>query len=107
MNLEDEIAWWTRQAFKSDTDAALIAFGVATGLKLARADYGANTGKGVEANVRINGELLSVAEAMTLRVAVTSFLMGLDDGLGDDETGKAICEGYKLACRSILGKMTG
>jgi hypothetical protein len=42
MTLSKEIAWWTRQAFRSDTDAALIAFGVATGLKLARADYGAS-----------------------------------------------------------------
>ena len=41
MNLDEEIEWWTRQGFKSDTDAALIAFGVATGLKLAKADYGA------------------------------------------------------------------
>ena len=41
MTLDDEIKWWTKQAFKSETDAALIAFGVATGLKLAKADYGA------------------------------------------------------------------
>ncbi len=41
MTLDDEIAWWTHQAFKSNTGAALIAFGVATGLKLAKADYGA------------------------------------------------------------------
>lgn len=41
LTLDKEIEWWTRQAFKSTTDAALIAFGVATGLKLAKADYGA------------------------------------------------------------------
>lgn len=41
MTLDDEIAWWTTQAFKSKTDAALVAFGVATGLKLAKANYGA------------------------------------------------------------------
>ena len=43
MSLDDEIEWWKRQAFKADTDAALIAFGVATGLKMAKADYGATS----------------------------------------------------------------
>lgn len=42
MTLDREIEWWTRQAYIAETDAALIAFGVATGLKLARADYGAS-----------------------------------------------------------------
>lgn len=41
MSLDDEITWWTNAAFKSKTDAGLIAFGVATGLKMAKADYGA------------------------------------------------------------------
>ena len=41
MNINDEIAWWTKQAFRCDSDAALIAFGIATGLKMAKADYGA------------------------------------------------------------------
>ena len=41
MSLNEEIEWWKRQAFKAETDAALIAFGVAAGLKLAKADYGA------------------------------------------------------------------
>jgi hypothetical protein len=57
-------------------------------------------------DIRINGELLSTAEAMTIRVAVSSFLMSLQaDGLGDDETGKALCDGYQRACQSVLGKM--
>ena len=34
--LDQEIAWWKARAFESDSDAALIAFGVATGLKLAK-----------------------------------------------------------------------
>ena len=42
MTLDEEIKWWTDRAFKSNSDAALIAFGVATGLKLAKADYGAS-----------------------------------------------------------------
>lgn len=41
MNLNDEIAWWKHRAFKSNTNAAFVAFGVATGLMIARADYGA------------------------------------------------------------------
>jgi hypothetical protein len=41
MNLNEEIAWWTKAAFHNETGASLIAFGVATGLKIARADYGA------------------------------------------------------------------
>jgi hypothetical protein len=40
MTLDEEIAWWTKRAVKSD-DAGMISFGVATGLKLAKADYGA------------------------------------------------------------------
>ncbi|HEX8807473.1 MAG TPA: hypothetical protein VF760_00590 [Xanthobacteraceae bacterium] len=40
-SLEDEIAWWRARAFASMNEAAFCAFGVATGLKIARADYGA------------------------------------------------------------------
>ena len=40
-NLDEEIKWWTKKAFKASHDAALVAFGVATGLKMAKADYGA------------------------------------------------------------------
>lgn len=60
-----------------------------------------------EPAIEINGKPLSVAESMTLRVAVSSFLMPLQsEGLGDDETGETICAGYKNACRGILSKMT-
>ena len=41
MTVDEDIAWWTRQAFRTESDAALIAFGVAVGLKIAKADYGA------------------------------------------------------------------
>lgn len=45
MTLDDEIAWWRKRADRKSTtdEAALIAFGIATGLKLAKADYGAKT----------------------------------------------------------------
>jgi hypothetical protein len=41
MSLDREIEWWTQKALETKSDAALVAFGVATGLNLAKADYGA------------------------------------------------------------------
>lgn len=59
-----------------------------------------------EAPVTIGGELLTMAEAMTLRVAICCYAMDLDtQGLGDDEHGKAMVEGYQRCCRSIMRKM--
>lgn len=34
--LEDEIAYWTAQHYKGKTEAHFAAFGIATGLKLAK-----------------------------------------------------------------------
>lgn len=48
-----------------------------------------------ESEVTIDGVPLSFAQVMTLRVALTSYLMELrENGLGDDTTGKAIAAGY-------------
>jgi len=48
-----------------------------------------------EPQITVNGMELSVGQAMTVRVALQSFAQGLvDDGLGDDEVGKSICQGY-------------
>ncbi len=60
-----------------------------------------------EPSIIINDEKLSVAEAMTLRVAITSFLAEMQepDALGDDETGRGIQAGYRAACQSIIEKM--
>ncbi len=59
-----------------------------------------------EPEVIIDGKRLSVGEAMTLRVAISSFISDLSqNGLGEDDTGKAICDGYIRNGRSILGKM--
>lgn len=41
MTLEEEIQWWTRHAYRESNEAWMLAFGVATGLKIARADYAA------------------------------------------------------------------
>lgn len=51
--------------------------------------------------IAINGVVLSKAEAMTIRVAVGNFALDLNNGLGDDETGIAITQGYKNQIRKI------
>ena len=49
----------------------------------------------IEPNISINNIVLSKAQSMTMRVALTSFQIHLnDDGLGDDKTGKQICKNY-------------
>lgn len=40
MTIDDEIAWWTKQMNTAKKqELAMVCFGVATGLKLAKADY--------------------------------------------------------------------
>lgn len=59
-----------------------------------------------EAKITINGQELSLAESMTLRCAVTSFLSDVSkNGLGEDETGKAIAESYIRHSTEILKKI--
>lgn len=48
-----------------------------------------------EPKITINGRELTEAQAMTVRVAVQSYAMSLSsEGLGEDETGKAIAKSY-------------
>jgi hypothetical protein len=48
-----------------------------------------------EATITIDGEPLTLAQSMTLRVALASFLMDIEaHGLGEDKIGKEIAEGY-------------
>jgi hypothetical protein len=48
-----------------------------------------------EPNIIVNGIQLTTAQSMTVRVALESFILSLQmDGLGDDETGKAMTKGY-------------
>jgi len=57
---------------------------------------------GAEPSITVNGVVLSQAEAMTLRVALGSFVISLlSEGLGEDETGLAISQGYKRCADSI------
>ena len=56
-----------------------------------------------EANITIAGHQLTFQESMTLRVAMNSFLMSLNDGhMGDDDTGRRIAANYRLHTRAIL-----
>jgi hypothetical protein len=58
---------------------------------------------GKEADIIINGTLLSYAESMTLRVALGAFVTDLImNGLGKDETGKSICTNYLRHSKSII-----
>jgi len=48
-----------------------------------------------ESDITINGVPLTNAQAMTVRVAIENFASDLrEDGLGKDEVGVAICQGY-------------
>jgi len=48
-----------------------------------------------EPKIIINGEQLTVGQAMSLRVATSAFIAELvSDGLGDDEHGKNMAEAY-------------
>lgn len=49
----------------------------------------------------INGRTLTSSEAMTLRVAIESFALSLSTGLGGDDIGKGICEGYLANIRRL------
>jgi hypothetical protein len=48
-----------------------------------------------EPTIIVNGTTLSEGQAMTVRVALESFMLDLQsNGLGDDTTGKKIANGY-------------
>jgi len=55
-----------------------------------------------EANIMINGEKLTFAQSMTVRVAMSSFTLSLQaDGLGDDEHGNHMYKSYLKNIREI------
>ena len=60
----------------------------------------------MEPRMTINDQQCSEAESMTIRVALESFAMELQsNGLGDDEKGKALTEGYLKQIKSIRSKI--
>lgn len=55
-----------------------------------------------EPTIVINGITLTTAQAMTVRVAIGNFAIGLQNGeLGNDEIGRGITAGYLAAVKSI------
>jgi hypothetical protein len=54
-----------------------------------------------EPDITINGVSLTTAQAMTVRVAIESFAMSLDEGLGDDDHGRAMVKNYRAAIDGI------
>jgi hypothetical protein len=54
--------------------------------------------------ITINGVQLNTAQAMTMRVALTNFVIDLKepDALGNDETGIAIRNGYRARLNEIF-----
>jgi len=55
-----------------------------------------------EARMTVNGVELETGHVMTIRVALESYMAFLcDEGLGDDQRGKAICEGYQRRIREL------
>lgn len=64
---------------------------------------------GEEPNIIINGQQLSLLEAMTLRVALGNFCMFLNQvpqPLGTDETGITLARGYLRCANAIHRKMS-
>ena len=58
--------------------------------------------------ITINGRTLTVAQAMTMRVAVASMLseMSNADALGKDEHGRAMVVGYQANLHAIVRLMS-
>lgn len=59
-----------------------------------------------EAEIIINGHVLTLGEAMAVRVAVESFVMELrGEGLGEDETGKELTRLYLQSLDRVLARV--
>lgn len=62
-----------------------------------------NDGRHTEATITIEGVPLTVGQSMTIRVALNHFLSSLEEeGLGDDDHGKAMVKNYTARGREIL-----
>ena len=58
----------------------------------------------LEKEIIVNGVRLTEGQSMTVRVALSSYSMDLNEhGLGDDDMGKKICKGYQKCINEILG----
>lgn len=62
--------------------------------------------KTIEADITIGHHGLSLAESMTVRVALNYFCEDIaNNGLGDDEHGKLMTAAYKRNASSVLDKI--
>ena len=60
----------------------------------------------LESEIIVNGKILTEAQVMTVRVALNGFSVDLqDNGLGDDEHGKAMARAYLARLGEIIGIM--
>lgn len=59
-----------------------------------------------EAHIVINGNRLTDAQSMTVRVALESFAVTMADGLGHDAHGRQMVAGYKESILDIREYMT-
>lgn len=60
-----------------------------------------------EPTITVNGSLLTVGQAMTVRVALGAFALDLrTDGLGDDQHGTDITRAYLVRIKEVMQKMT-
>ena len=56
-----------------------------------------------EAQITVNGVELSSGQAMVVRVALSAFLMHLqEDGLGQDELGHELASAYRARASEVL-----
>ena len=57
-----------------------------------------------EPRITINGTELTAGQSMTVRVAISSFIINMQsDGLGDDEHGKIMTAAYLERAREVEG----
>lgn len=54
-----------------------------------------------ESIITVNGVTLTEAQSLTVRVAVQILASLCEEGLGEDEHGKAMAKGYLIAIREI------
>ena len=60
-----------------------------------------------EPTITVNGVPLTIGQAMTVRVALNSLAVDLrSDGMGDDEHGRRMTEGYLTAIGEIFRLMS-
>ena len=55
----------------------------------------------IEPEIVINGRRLLAGESMIVRLAIEAFASDISRGIGDDELGRLIAEGYRNRLKTI------